>query len=119
MDFSPPLGLCAFLFCLFCCEALATSPFFTQRVGFEPQTFMDREAVAERCASGIHEVRKFPYLCSRNADAPIESALAEQDVRPGNFLLFLGLPYDRKKDTSRWDMSFFTQRVGFEPTVGY
>ena len=31
LDFSPPLGLCAFLFCLFCCEALATGPSFLFR----------------------------------------------------------------------------------------
>ena len=86
--------------------------------GIRTLDFMDHFASAERCGSGIHEIRKFPFCCGCVGCAPIEFALGWQDVRPGNFLLFRRLSYD-KKIPCGGERECVQQWVGFEPWTSW
>ena len=80
--------------------------------GIRTLDFMDHFASAERCGSGIHEIRKFPFCCGCVGYALIEFALVWQDVRLGNFLLFLGLPHGKKNTRIRMDPGIFYAKGG-------
>ena len=92
-----------------------TCPFYAVG-GIRTLDFMDHFASAERCESWIHEIRKFPLICSCGGCALIESALAEQGVCPGNFLSFLACPMTEKRTHPEGTCPFL--RKGWDSNPG-